>query len=67
MSAKFTIKEIFSDHWDSVLLDSPNVRPIVDITPDKVSLLKQSGASGCCLMSSLMTSEDVTQLISQFK
>ncbi len=37
------------------------------ITPDKVSLLKQSGASGCCLMSSLMTSEDVTQLISQFK
>ena len=30
MSAKFTIKEIFSDHWDSFLLDYPNVRPIVD-------------------------------------
>ena len=36
MSAKFTIKEIFSDHWDSFLLDYPNVRPIVDKEVRKV-------------------------------
>ena len=36
MSAKFTIKEIFADHWDSFLLENPNVRPVVDSEVRKV-------------------------------
>ena len=36
MSAKFTIKEIFADHWDSFLLENPNVRPVVNSEVRKV-------------------------------
>ena len=28
--AKFTIKQIMSDHWDSFYLQTPNVRPVVN-------------------------------------
>lgn len=34
--SKFTIKEIFLDHWDSFLSIYSNVRPIVDKEVRKV-------------------------------
>lgn len=36
MSSKFTIKEIFTDHWDSFLLETPNIRAVVDSEVRKV-------------------------------
>lgn len=36
MSSKFTIKEILADHWDSLLLECPDVRSVVDTEVRKV-------------------------------
>lgn len=36
MSSKFTIKEIFADHWDAFLTTSPNVRPVVITEVEKI-------------------------------
>lgn len=36
MSSKFTIKEIFADHWDSFLVENPNVRSVVKTEVRKV-------------------------------
>ena len=36
MSSKFTIKEIFDDHWDSFLDVYPNIRPVVNSEVRKV-------------------------------
>lgn len=36
MSAKFTIQEILSDHWDSFVLSHPNIRSVVSTEVTKV-------------------------------
>lgn len=40
MSSKYTIKQIFADHWQEFMLTYPNIRPVVK---DEVSKMLQCG------------------------